>query len=79
VIKYSGGNTNDASSFTCVEQNPILVQEDLTLPEPRTVIEPPKPIPLSGRTPLGNIPARKSGSRGRETLLRAPLHRNRHR
>lgn len=46
VVTYSGGNTNDASSFTCVEQNPTLVQEDLTLPEPSTVIGVPKPIPL---------------------------------
>lgn len=46
VIKYSGGDPNDASSFTCVEQNPALVQEDSTLPEPSKVIAPPKPIPL---------------------------------
>jgi hypothetical protein len=46
VIKYSAGNTKDASSFTCVEQNPALVQENLTLPEPSKVIAPPKPIPL---------------------------------
>jgi hypothetical protein len=46
VIKYSGGNTNDTSSFTCVEQNPALVKENLTLPEPSKVIAPSKAIPL---------------------------------
>ncbi len=46
VIKYSGGNTNNPSRFTCVEQDPALALQDLVLPEPNKVIALRKPIPL---------------------------------
>jgi hypothetical protein len=46
VIKYSSGNTNNASSFICVEQNPALVLQDLALPEPNRMMALRRPIPL---------------------------------
>ena len=46
VVAYSGsGNTNAASNFTCVPQDPSLLAKDTVLPDPETTI-PPKPIPL---------------------------------
>lgn len=46
VVAYSGhGNTNDASDFKCVPQDPSLLAADAALPELQMTV-PPKPIPL---------------------------------
>ena len=46
VVAYSGsGNTNAASNFTRVGQDPSLLAADSVLPEPEMTI-PPKPIRL---------------------------------